>query len=156
MLSQTWALASVSREQNNVPSSRTTGSDLCSKTQPAAFRHGLWDPGFQHFAEKIHAQYQLSSINFVRKCQTMRWDCEKWRQNSVHVGWFLLCKRSNGGERELKRVPMLSNVSGDSLILNSPGWPWTWYIAETGLELVILLPSPSKFWDYRHVLLYPA
>jgi hypothetical protein len=39
-------------------------------------------------------------------------------------------------------------------ILNSLGslaWPGTCYVAQTDLELKILLPEPPKCWDYRHV-----
>jgi hypothetical protein len=32
----------------------------------------------------------------------------------------------------------------------------SYYVAEAGLELVILLPQPIKCWDYRHEIPYPA
>lgn len=37
--------------------------------------------------------------------------------------------------------------------LMKPGWPWTWYMTEKDFELLILLPPPSNWWDYRRALL---
>ena len=37
----------------------------------------------------------------------------------------------------------------------SPGWSLTYYVAKAGLELLILLPVPSRCRDDRHVSLSP-
>lgn len=37
----------------------------------------------------------------------------------------------------------------------SPGWSWTCYVAEAGLEFLVLLALPFRTWDRRHVLPHP-
>lgn len=35
-------------------------------------------------------------------------------------------------------------------VSDSPGWPWTHFVAEDILALMILLPPAYKCWDYRY------
>jgi hypothetical protein len=41
-------------------------------------------------------------------------------------------------------------VVSETVLLCSPGWPFSSYVARTGLELTILLLQPPECWDYRH------
>lgn len=38
-------------------------------------------------------------------------------------------------------------------VLRSPGWPWTCYVVQPGLKLLILPPLTPKSWDYKCVSL---
>lgn len=45
-----------------------------------------------------------------------------------------------------------SFVFWDKVSLCSPGWSWTYYVAQAGLKLaVIFLHQLCECWDYRHV-----
>lgn len=33
----------------------------------------------------------------------------------------------------------------------SLGWPLTYYVIEHDVELLVFLPLPSKFWDYKYL-----
>lgn len=41
-------------------------------------------------------------------------------------------------------------------VSHSLGLPWAHYIGKDSLKLLIILPLPSKFWDYRHGSPYVA